>query len=313
VVWGACLLFTEVAVAGPAADSAALRAAVTLDNVRAHQFALQAIADANGGTRAVGTPGFDASVRYVAGQLVDAGYAVRQDFFRGPDGKVSGNLIAETPSRRRGAVVLAGAHLDSVPEGPGVQDNGSGSAALLEIAIQMAALQIEPKNAVRFAWWGAEESGLVGSLAYVASLTRKEFDRIVAYVELHMIGSPNFVRFIYDGDGSTIEPAVPRGSARIAAIFRRYFQARSLPVRPFPFDGRSAATLFFETGIPTGGVFGGAEGIKSPEEALVFGGTAGDQYDPCYHLACDTVDNVSFQALDEFSDAAAHALVVLGR
>ena len=68
-------------------------------------------------------------------------------------------------------VVMAGAHLDSVQDGPGINDNGTGSAALLETAIQMA--KVKPNNTVRFAWWGAEESGLLGSEHYVDEADRR--------------------------------------------------------------------------------------------------------------------------------------------
>jgi Zn-dependent M28 family amino/carboxypeptidase len=106
------------------------------------------------------------------------------------------NVIAETAGGRDDRVVVVGAHLDSVPEGPGIQDNGSGSAAILEIAIQMAELGIEPRNRVRFAWWGAEEFGLLGSQYYVDNLTKREQKDIALNLNFDMTGSPNFVRFV---------------------------------------------------------------------------------------------------------------------
>ena len=112
------------------------------------------------------------------------------------------NLIAETPTGRDDRVVMAGAHLDSVPAGPGINDNGSGSATLLELALQIADLGIEPRNTIRFAWWGAEEAGLIGSQFYVDSLTKSEAKDIELYLNFDMIGSPNYARFVYDGDGS---------------------------------------------------------------------------------------------------------------
>lgn len=227
------------------------------------------------------------------------------DVFRGI--VETANVIAETPGGRDDRVVLVGAHLDSIPQGPGIQDNGSGSAAILEIAIQMAELGIEPRNKVRFAWWGAEESGLVGSQFYVDNLTKREIKNIALNLNFDMIGSPNFVRFVYDGDGSDTELSGPNGSKNIERVFLDYFDEMGLATEATAFDGRSDYGPFIAAGIPAGGLFTGAEGIKTPEEAAIYGGTAGDQYDPCYHLACDTFDNISLEALDQNSDAAAHA------
>lgn len=218
------------------------------------------------------------------------------------------NLIAETPGGRDDRVVVVGAHLDSVPEGPGINDNGSGSAALLEMALQLAEMGVEPVNQLRFAWWGAEEAGLHGSQAYVDSLSARDIKNIAVNLNFDMIGSPNFVRFVYDGDGSATGTAGPNGSGNIEQIFLDYFAGQGLPVEPTAFDGRSDYGPFIAMGIPAGGLFTGAEGIKTDEQAALYGGTAGDQYDPCYHLACDTYANNSDEALDQMSDAAAHAL-----
>jgi Zn-dependent M28 family amino/carboxypeptidase len=219
------------------------------------------------------------------------------------------NLIAESPTGRDGQTVMAGAHLDSVPEGPGINDNGSGSAALLEIALQMAEQGIQPRNTVRFAWWGAEEAGLVGSQRYVDSLSNSQLNQIELYLNFDMIGSPNFGRFIYDGDGSAFGLTGPNGSESIESVFESYFDSEGLETLPTAFDGRSDYDAFISAGIPAGGLFTGAEDIKTAEEAVLFGGTAGVAFDPCYHQACDTIDNVSLQALDEMSDATAHAIL----
>ena len=231
--------------------------------------------------------------------LVDATSEIRQ----------SSNVIAESPQGRDDRVVVVGAHLDSVPQGPGIQDNGSGSAAILEIALQMAELKISPRNKVRFAWWGAEESGLLGSQHYVDNLGKRDIKDIALNLNFDMIGSPNFVRFVYDGDGSATPLAGPNGSKNIENVFLDYFGREGLAVEPTAFDGRSDYGPFIAVGIPAGGLFTGAEGIKTEEEAAAYGGTAGDQYDPCYHLACDTFNNISLDALDQMSDAAAHSVL----
>lgn len=223
----------------------------------------------------------------------------------------SSNVIAETTGGRDDRVVVVGAHLDSVSAGPGINDNGSGSAASLEVALQMAELGITPRNKVRFAWWGAEEAGLLGSEHYVANLGMRDIQKIALNLNFDMVGSPNFVRFVYDGDGSDTPLAGPNGSKVIERVFLDYFrdEAGALPVEPTAFSGRSDYGPFIAVGIPAGGLFTGAEGIKTDDQAAIYGGTAGEQYDPCYHLACDTFDNNSLEALDQMSDAIAHSVM----
>ena len=453
------------AFAGPDAfNSKNLRKQVTLDGVRDHQAALQDIATMNGGTRASGTPGYDASVDYVAGKLEDAGYDVtRQEFefpfyreldtpefdrvspdpttYSTPDefttmtysgsgdttaptthvtatagslgpgcaatdfagfpagnvaliqrggcpfkdkavnaqaasasaaviynntagplngtlgtpgqnipvigtlqsigqdlvarlggGPVTLHVAASTESETRvtenvladsrkgdsDRTVVTGAHLDSVIQGPGINDNGSGSAGILEIAEQMAKGP-QPRNRMRFAFWGAEELSLLGSEHYVANLSEAEKDQILLNLNFDMIGSPNYVRFVYDGDNSAFEPdgttvfEGPPGSGQIESVFATYFENQGLASEPTPFSGRSDYGPFIAEGIPAGGLFTGAEGIKTAEQAAVYGGTAGIAYDPCYHQACDTFAKNSDDGLDEMSDAAAHAVYTYSR
>ena len=219
------------------------------------------------------------------------------------------NVIADSPTGRDDRVVVVGAHLDSVVEGPGINDNGSGTATILEIAEQLAALRIEPRNTLRFAFWGAEELGLLGSRYYVATLPPEQRSHIAVNLNFDMLGSPNFVNFVYDGDGSSSSPAGPPGSGPVEQVFIDYFIAQRLVAVPTPFTGRSDYGPFVEVGIPAGGLFSGAEGIKTPEQAAQFGGTAGLPYDSCYHKACDTVDNVNEPALDQLGDAAGHAVL----
>jgi len=226
-----------------------------------------------------------------------------------PEQVVQYNVLAELGGKNTDNVVMAGAHLDSVPAGPGIQDNGSGSAALLETAVQMA--RVKPFNTVRFAWWGANEAGLLGSTAYVGGLGQEELDKIALYLNFDEIGSPNYVYFIYDGDDSDgfgTGPG-PEGSAQIEALFESFYDARGLPYKGTAFSGRSDYGAFIAVGIPSGGLFTGAEIVKTDEEAAIWGGTAGDQYDPCYHLACDTFDNISLDALNTNSDAVAFSVL----
>jgi len=448
-----------VASAAPPTDTSELQEAVTAQGILEHLQALQAIADANGGTRASGTPGYDASVDYVVSRLEAAGYEVtiqefefpffqalspgelervspdsevytaEADFFtmeysgsgdvrapiqatndvvippgaeagtsnsgcedadfagfvegnialiqrgtctfeekiqnaieagasaviifnEGQEGRTdafigtlgrpfdipvvftsfavgeelydlslegevivrvatgtvseirtTSNVIAELPGDRDDRVVVVGAHLDSVSEGPGINDNGSGSSMTLEIAEEMAAAGIEPTNTVRFIWFGAEEAGLLGSEYYVSQLTKRERKDIAVMLNFDMVGSPNYVRFVYDGD------AGPAGSGNVEDVFLDYFASVGLPVEPTPFDGRSDYGPFIAVGIPAGGLFTGAEEIKTEEQEAIYGGMAGIAYDPCYHQACDTIENVNLEVLDQMADAAAHAVM----
>lgn len=216
------------------------------------------------------------------------------------------NLIAETPGGRDDRVVVVGAHLDSVAAGPGINDNGSGSAMILEIALQMAAL--EPRNKVRFAWWSAEESGLIGSQYYVDNLTKRELKNIALNLNFDMVASPNYVRFVYDGDGSDTELAGPNGSANIESVFLKYFVEQGLSVEATAFDGRSDYGPFIDAGVPAGGLFTGADEIKTEEQASVYGGFAGEPLDPNYHTEFDNLDNINVDVLEVMADAAAHAV-----
>lgn len=424
---------------------------VTLAGVRRHQAALQAIADANGGTRAAGTPGYEQSVQYIVAQMTAAGYDVQlnafpftyvalpllqqtapvaatyesgaftgtgygdvsaavtavdinlvpprastsgcetADFAGFPAGNIAlvqrgtctfatkalnaqaagasaviifnqgntpereplivgtlapstaaipvvgasfadgtalaaagsaarvrvdppqqltqYNVIAESRDGDPNNVVMAGAHLDSVQRGPGINDNGSGSAAILETAIQMA--KVKPRNKLRFAWWGAEEAGLLGSTAYVAGLSAEDKAKIALYLNFDMVGSPNHVFFVYDGDDSDGIGAGPGpgGSAEIEKVFEGFFAMRGVPFKGTDFTGRSDYGPFIASGIPAGGLFTGAEGVKTADEAATWGGTAGQPYDPCYHLRCDTYANNNDHALDVNSDAIAYAVL----
>ncbi len=468
-LWGAAAIPLTLGLLVPAqasaidnVNTAKLRRAVTVNGILEHERVFQRIANQNGGTRAAGTPGYDASAKYVTQRLRKAGYTVRQQKFEFPyyeevapatltrgtasyetatftysgSGTVTGtvvpidltlppaatpsstsgceesdfpaapggpavaliqrgtcpfqtkvenaaaagydaviifnegqegrqelltgtlgapqaipvvglsfadgeslaglanavvtvttstvsetretvNVIADSAKAKSNQVVVVGAHLDSVTEGPGINDNGSGSAGILEIAEEMAELGYTKKGQlqrqVRFAFWGAEELGLLGSEYYVANLNNNQLSRIYANLNFDMIGSPNYVRFVYDGDGSDTPVEGPPGSGQIESVFTDYFDSQNLASAPTEFSGRSDYGPFIAAGIPAGGLFSGAEGIKSEEEAAVYGGEAGVAYDVCYHQACDDITNLNTKALFELGDAAAHATLTLAK
>ncbi|PTL74417.1 peptidase M28 [Rathayibacter caricis DSM 15933] len=216
------------------------------------------------------------------------------------------NILAETAGGDHDNVVMLGAHLDGVPEGPGINDNGSGSATLLETAVELAEAG-ETTNAVRFAWWGAEEVGLVGSYTYVDSLTEEDAAKIATYMNFDMVASPNYVVSVYDANESTYEAPVevPAGSIATEKAFTDYFDSIGQPWIDTAFDGRSDYDGFISVGIPSSGVFTGADDIKTEEEVALFGGTAGIPHDPNYHSAGDDLANINQEALGITSKAIA--------
>jgi Zn-dependent M28 family amino/carboxypeptidase len=244
------------------------------------------------------------------------------------------NVVAQTRQGRADNVVMLGGHLDSVPAGPGINDNGSGTAALLETAVQLARTRIPVHNRVRFAFWSAEEAGLLGSNHYVGSATPAERDDIALYLNFDMVASPNYFRGVYDGNG-TLGGTAPRpeGSAAIEELFDSYFAGRRLPYEDTEFSGRSDYQAFILNGIPAGGLFTGAEGDKTAAQVARYGGVVGD-YDACYHKACDNltgagqppvyadlraaygkqlVGNLNTDAFDTSADAIAHAVATFAR
>lgn len=256
---------------------------------------------------------------YVAGQSP----TVRLQVDATTTPRVQYNVVADGRRGDPNNVVLVGSHLDSVEEGPGINDDGSGAATTLEIAEQVSELGLRPRNQLRFAFWGAEEAGLIGSTQYVAQLTDAEREDILLNLDLDMLGSSNFVRFVYDGNTDETPPppgGAPPGSDVIERVLLDYFDSQGLATEPTAFDGRSDYGPFIAQGIPAGGVFSGAEVPKTPEQVAVYGGVAGEQYDPCYHAECDTLDSMfgfppgfpelagnGALSLDQLSDGAAHA------
>ncbi|MFE5409941.1 M20/M25/M40 family metallo-hydrolase [Microbacterium sp. NPDC056569] len=268
---------------------------------------------------------FDAGVDLAS--TPGATVTVTVDFTSEP--RLAWNVLAETATGNDDNTVMAGAHLDSVQDGAGINDNGSGSAALLETAIQMQ--KTKPNNTVRFAWWGAEEEGLLGSEHYVENLSDEEVADIALYLNFDMIASPNYTFGIYDGDESDfVAPVdVPEGSAQIEDVFEAFYDGRGEPYKGTEFSGRSDYGPFIAVGIPAGGLFTGAEVPKTADEAALWGGVPGAQLDPCYHEFCDNlagegqdaalyaalsedydlVGNINTFALDVNADAVAAAVM----
>jgi hypothetical protein len=249
----------------------------------------------------------------VIGASHDAGVALAAAAAAGPEVQVhldvaattsqvsSDNVIAETPGGDPDHVVMVGGHLDSVIDGPGINDNGSGVATILEIARQLATGSAgQPARKVRVALFTGEELGLWGSVHYANALDDAGRAAILAYLNFDMLGSPNGVRQVYDG--GTLQST---GSTVIASLFQDALDADGLAWETTGVGGASDGYRFDQLGIPVGGLFSGASERKSADQAARFGGTAGEAFDACYHLACDTLDNIDATLLWGMSRAAA--------
>lgn len=271
-----------------------------------------------------GTLGDPAAVRIPTGGLPKAeGEQLAADLAKGPvrlsfelrqlqEKRSTNNVIAETPNGNAANTVMLGSHLDSVTAGPGINDNGSGSAGLLQTALELARTKElgKVRNKLRFAWWSAEENGLLGSEHYVENLTDLGRKEIRLYLNFDMIASPNYGLFVYDGDNSdgVGAGAGPEGSAQLERDITDFMDRSGAPHEGTDFTGRSDYGPFIGVGIPSGGSFTGAEGLKTAAQAEKFGGQAGVAYDVNYHAKGDDITNIDMHAFDVNIDVIANAV-----
>ena len=223
------------------------------------------------------------------------------------------NILAETAGGSPDNVIMVGSHLDSVLKGAGINDNGTGSAAVLETALQMA--KVKPVNKVRFVWWGAEEDGYGGSTYYLDHLSDAQLATIKLYLNFDMLGSKNFGRFVLNGD----DAGLPSGSKAITTLFQGFYDQFGYTSKLDDQTrwNRSDSAIFayrqfhigktLINGIPIGGLTAGYDELKTAAEVELFGGTAGNPYDSCYHNACDDINNVDYDLLGLNADAVAYA------
>ncbi|MFE2286382.1 M28 family peptidase [Streptomyces sp. NPDC059443] len=264
--------------------------------VQAHLTQLNTIASQNGGNRRAGSAGHTQSVAYIKGKLQAAGYTVTEQNCTSCT-YPSNNLIADWPGGPADQTVMFGAHLDSVSAGPGINDNGSGSATLLENALVLAQKNPTMTKHVRFAWWTDEEQGLNGSNFYVGQLTSTQKSAIKAYYNFDMVASPNGGYFINNLTSAA------------AAPLKAYWTSLNLaPEENTEGQGRSDDYSFQQGGIPTSGYAAGASARKTSAQATKWGGTANAAYDSCYHSACDTASNISATVLDRSADGVAYTI-----
>lgn len=212
------------------------------------------------------------------------------------------NIIAQTKQGDAENCVMLGGHSDSVDAGPGINDDGSGSLTLLELATLLTKYSVN--NCVRFAWWAGEEEGLLGSDYYVETLSKEENLKIRLFMDYDMLASPNFAYQVYNAT----DKVNPAGSEELRDLYTEFYKSNDLNYTYIPFDGRSDYDAFIKHGIPGGGIATGAEGIKTKEEEEMFGGHAGRWYDECYHQLCDTVDNLDFDAWEINTKLVAHSI-----
>ncbi|MFI7605935.1 M28 family peptidase [Micromonospora sp. NPDC049366] len=285
------------AYASAAANAVALAAPdIAVANVQAHLAQFGSIASSNGGNRRAGSAGYTASLTYVKSRLQAAGYTVSEQYCSSCT-YPSNNLIAEWPGGPADQVVMFGAHLDGVSAGPGINDNATGSASLLENALVLAQQNPTMTKRVRFAWWTDEEQGLNGSRFYVNSLTSTQRGYIKGYYNFDMVGSTNGGYFIN------------RITSTTAAPLKAYWDSLGLqPEENVEGQGRSDDYSFQQAGIPTSGYAAGASARKTSAQATKWGGTANSAYDPCYHRSCDTTANVSATVLNRAADGVAYAI-----
>jgi aminopeptidase S len=304
-------------------SQAKLLTCVTQSGLRIHARKLQKIANRNDGNRAGATSGYHASAEYIARTMTKAGYHVELQpvIF---EGSVAFNVIAELPKGNPRNVIMLGAHLDSVPAGPGLNDNGSGSIALLELALMTK--NVRTRNRVRYAWWAFEEVGLIGSAAYLNSLSPAELKRIVLNIGPDMMGSPNAIRWIemFDpADPGTIDQELIDNRNALSKLFRVKFRTilgfeastpEEQPSLPdFVGCGFTDYCNFLNFGIPAmDAIFTGTSfEFPSATEAARFGVVADQRADPCYHRACDDFSNIDFRVLEENADVTAAVLLQL--
>ncbi|EJT78481.1 hypothetical protein GGTG_03581 [Gaeumannomyces tritici R3-111a-1] len=208
------------------------------------------------------------------------------------DRRVTQNVIAETVGGDSSKTIIFGAHLDSVAEGPGINDNASGSSLVLELVTALSKLATSPRYKIRFAWWGAEERGAWGSEHYTKQLSASEAADVLAYVNFDMVGRG--LSGVFDGDGSAFSKPGPAGSGAIQKLLTQGFEGQGLAVTPVELTERTDYRDFWRIlNKPVGGTHSGVS------------------QDPCYHRACDTAANVNITTLTAHTKAAAYALAVM--
>lgn len=156
---------------------------------------------------------------------------------------------------------------------------------------------------MRFAFFGAEENGAEGSRAYVEGLSRDDRQKIKLYLNVDMVASPNGGYFVQGGKGRDEETAGPAGSATIGRVLADQLVKAGVKDPEFIEFVGDDESPFIDAGIPVGGAENGDAEEKTRGQARAWGGEAGENYDRCYHQACDRIDNVNLGVLKHYMRA----------
>lgn len=225
----------------------------------------------------------------------------------------SRNVVVQTKTGSAQNVVVVGTHLDSAENSPGMNDNGSGVAALLETALQLGPSPAV-NDAVRFCFFAAGKQGVGGPTSYVAGLSHDQLTDIAMFLDFDLLASQNAGYFTYDGDQSgqpsnDVPPdSVPPGSAGIERTLAGYLNLAGRRPADLPLSGAADYYPFEQAGVPIGGVTTYSTGKKSPVQARLWGGSAGQLFDPNYDRPGDTLDNVNRDVLAIAGPAVAFAV-----
>lgn len=274
-----------------------------------HLEAIQQIADKNQNHRSVGSPGGVATADYIVEQLQLLELKPEKIPFEAQNAKkntIKGqNIIVEIPGKSS-EIVMFGAHYDSVEMGPGINDNATGVAILLEMALAVKKTNIQPDKTIRIAFWDAEEFGVLGSAAYIKNLSEPEKRKISSYINVDMVGTKEPETLVLDGDESSIPPmkenfkkagvsekeiemmlgGIPKphqGSAELEKIVEQYLKSKKVTYKDDLMTSLSTDTAPFYQLSPTTGIVM-IHTIEEADGVLLFA--------PCYHQECDNINNV---------------------
>ncbi|MFP3391442.1 M28 family peptidase [Brevibacillus sp. SIMBA_040] len=196
------------------------------------------------------------------------------------------NVIAtKKPDKNKdnGQIIIVGAHHDSVEGAPGANDDASGTATTLELARVMANMPTDTE--IRFITFGAEENGLLGSYAYVESMSEEEVENTVGMFQMDMVGSKDagkLIMYTVDGEKNVVTDLGAAAGSRLSETVN------------YGREGRSDHVPFAEAGIPA------ALFIHAPVE-------------PWYHSPEDSIDKISKDKLQEVAEIVGAAVYQIAR
>ena len=323
---GGCLTKTDIhaqPVASVSKNSYISQMQLDSKRMMAHLHAFSDIAQNNQGNRAVGTQGGLRSRDYIVALAKQAGYKVQLQSFQNRE-KVQGtNIIVEISGKSTRDSILVGAHYDSVKMGPGINDNASGVAVLLEIMQQFATQKIQPKNTLQLAFWDSEEEGIAGSRAYVQQLTAAQLKTTKAYINLDMVGTQKPEVLVLDADRSTVDEleqqlkqsdmqaedyqavlsglrAIPShaGDLALEKALNAFYRPREVQPKEDLSILTASDTAPFLGKLPVAMISYTHEQMQGDELEFI----------PCYHKSCDRIDKVDAKSMQLAAHAVLHLL-----